>query len=64
MPEFSYLVRDEAGKMQRGHLSADSAAALRSLLEAQGERLISAKPVESPSQRIGWTNPLHRLPPR
>ncbi len=64
MPEFSYLVRDEAGKMQRGHLSADSAAALRSLLEAQGERLISAKPVESPSDRMALSNPLHRLPPR
>lgn len=64
MPEFSYLIRDTAGKMQRGRAEADSAAALRLTLESQGERLISAKPVEKPAGAIGLYNPLHRLPPR
>lgn len=62
MPEFSYLVRDDAGKMQRGHMEADSASALRVLLESRGERLISAKSVAKKSGAI--ENPLHRLPPR
>ncbi|MEL6109028.1 MAG: type II secretion system F family protein [Planctomycetota bacterium] len=64
MPEFSYLIRDDAGKMQRGHMEAASASALRSLLESRGERLISAKPVAKPSGAIELSNPLHRLPPR
>ncbi|MEC8556594.1 MAG: type II secretion system F family protein [Planctomycetota bacterium] len=64
MPEFSYLIRDAAGKMQRGRAEADSAAALRISLESQGERLISAKPLEKPAGTIHLYNPLHRLPPR
>ena len=64
MPEFSYLVRDDTGKMQRGHMQADSASALRSILESRGERLVSAKPVSNPSGGLEIANPLHRLPPR
>lgn len=64
MAEFSYLVRDEEGKMQRGHMEAESAAALRATLEARGERLISAKSVSNKATGIQITNPLHRLPPR
>ena len=64
MPEFSYLVRDDTGKMQRGHMEAESAAALRSLLESRGERLVSAKPATNSAATIDITNPLHRLPPK
>ena len=64
MPEYSYLTRDDAGRMQRGHMEAESAAALRLSLESKGERLISAKPLESPSGQIQLSNPLHYLPPR
>ncbi|MEM9643480.1 MAG: type II secretion system F family protein [Planctomycetota bacterium] len=64
MPEFSYLVRNGAGKMQRGQIQAGSAAELRQALESQGERLISAKPVDKKSGRLEFSNPLLRLPPR
>lgn len=64
MPEFSYLVRDDTGKMQRGSMEAESAAALRSILESRGERLVSAKPSANASNKIDISNPLHRLPPR
>ena len=64
MPQYSYLFRDEAGKVQRGLMVADSLSAVRSTLESQGERLISAKPVEQSSTQTGFTNLLERIPPR
>ena len=64
MPEFSYLVRDDAGKMQRGHMEAESASALRSILESRGERLVSAKPSTKSAAKIDISNPLLRLPPK
>ena len=64
MPEFSYLVRDEAGKMRRGHMVAESPPALRSVLESRGERLISAKSVSQPSEKLDFSDLLRRLPPR
>ena len=64
MPQFSYLFRDETGKVQRGMMVADSLAAVRSTLESQGERLISAKSVQQSSAQTGFTNLMQRLPPR
>ncbi len=66
MPEYSYLARDDSGKMQRGRIAADSAAALRSLLASRGDRLISlkAEAVEGLASGLTVSNPLHSLPPR
>ncbi|MEM6363587.1 MAG: type II secretion system F family protein, partial [Planctomycetota bacterium] len=64
MPEFTYVARNQGGKVQRGQMAADSLAALRSLLESQGDRLISATAQQPPAKLIPFDNPLDRLPPR
>ncbi|MDM4013910.1 type II secretion system F family protein [Roseiconus lacunae] len=64
MPEYSYVARSQGGKIQRGQMAAESLAALRSILESQGERLISAKSQEPPANLLPFRNPLDRLPAR
>ncbi|MEL7338315.1 MAG: hypothetical protein AAFN70_19140 [Planctomycetota bacterium] len=63
MPDFSYVARNSGGKIQRGKVAAESLANLRSLLESQGEQLISAKTDGPTTTRFPISNPLDRLPP-
>ncbi|MBM83506.1 MAG: hypothetical protein CMJ78_23350 [Planctomycetaceae bacterium] len=67
MPEYSYLARDDSGKMQRGRVAADSAAALRSQLESRGDKLVSftaETEVGLAAGGLNVANPLNSLPPR
>ena len=66
MPEYSYLARDDSGKMQRGRITAESPSALRSLLESRGDKLVSLSTETSSdlTNEIKASNPLQGLPPR
>ena len=67
MPAYSYLAKDDAGKMQRGRVQADSASSLRSSLELRGHKLISLKAETESGLAANFkniSNPLHLLPPR
>ena len=65
MSNYSYIARDRSGRIARGELFADSAAALKSLLQAQGMRLVSleAQP-ELAGSLLDSLNPNRWMPAR
>ena len=68
MPQFSYVARDGAGRLQRGAVEATSAVGVRTMLQARGMRLVSVQQEETREpileQLATYLNPFHWLPPR
>jgi type II secretory pathway component PulF len=50
MSNYTYIARDRTGRIARGELFADSATALKSLLFAQGMRLVSLEAQSEPAR--------------
>ena len=65
MSNYSYIAKDRSGRIARGELFADSAAALKSLLLAQGMRLVSLEvQPELPGSLLGSLSPNRWMPAR
>lgn len=65
MSNYSYIARDRSGRVARGELFADSASGLKSLLHAQGMRLVSLEALpESTSSLLSSIRPSRWMPAR
>lgn len=65
MSNYSYIARDKSGRIARGELFADSAIALKSLLNAQGMRLVSLEALPAPTGSwLGSLSPHRWMPAR
>jgi len=65
MSNYSYIARDRAGRIARGELFADSAIGLKTLLHAQGMRLVSLETLPEPaSSLLGNLSPRRWMPAR
>lgn len=68
MPNYSYVARDDQGRIQRGTSDAATLLALRSSLQTRGLKLAAAEEVVEPFSIVEWVNrylnPLQWIPPR
>jgi len=65
MSNYSYIARDRAGRIARGELFADTAEGLKTLLHAQGMRLVSLEALPEPSSSLlGNLSPRRWMPAR
>lgn len=64
MPAYSYVAQSSSGQVKRDQTIANSLDALRSLLESQGDRMISAKIIEESVERFPFRKFLALFPPR
>ncbi len=65
MSNYSYIARDQSGRIARGELFAESATGLKSLLHAQGMRLVSLEALPEPASSLfGDLSPRRWMPAR
>ena len=65
MPNYSYITRDNSGRIARGELLSDSPSGLKSLLHAQGMQLVSLEALPAPVGSIlGDLSPRRWMPAR
>ncbi len=65
MSNYTYIARDRSGQIARGELFADSAAALKTQLLAQGMRLVTLEALPEPAVTVaGMFNPGRWMPAR